>query len=562
MASNPQDIQFRELKDMTAQLKNMITEQDQKIEKQDQRIKELEDSLEAANLLVTQKQERIDYLTKQLYGASSEKRKKAEEAQADGQLTLFDMYAQIFDEAEYFHDPSEKEPEQVITVKEHVRKSKTTNADKYKNLQVETEEIPLPEEEQFCPDCGTPLEKIGKEYVREELQYVPATLKVIKYYRTTYKCPSCTDGFNLDENNYKFIKSKVPSALIPHGPASSSVVGWCIYQKYGLSLPLYRQEKDWLHQFGVDISRTTMANWIINCTERYFIHVYEYFRRELLKREFLMADETRVQVLKEPERRAQSQSYMWLVRSGEDGLPPIILFGYTETRAKYNIEKFLEGYKGGYLETDGYQGYNNLKGIKRCCCWAHVRRYFMDAIPKGRQDDLTNPAVQGVQYCDKLFMHERYCKEHEYSHEQRKKYRAKKSKPVIDAFFEWLDKLHPTVNSRMDRAVKYAQNRKQYLYTYLEDGRCSLSNNLSENSIRPFTVGRKNWLFCATPEGATASAVAYTIVEMAKAHNLNIYKYLTYILDHRPDMDMTDDQLALLAPWNPDVIQACNNELE
>ena len=117
------------------------------------------------------------------------------------------------------------------------------------------------------------------------------------------------------------------------------------------------------------------------------------------------------------------------------------------------------------------------------------------------------------------------------------------------------------MNTRFDQAVKYAQNRKLYLYTYLEDGRCSLSNNLSENAIRPFTVGRKNWLFCSTPEGAHASAVAYTMVEMAKAHDLNIFKYLTYILEHRPDKNMNDEQLASLASWDQDVIDTCKNKI-
>lgn len=553
MASDPRELQFRELKDMMQQLKKTIGSQTRMIAS-------LQESLDAANQLAAQRLETIEYLKRQLYGASSEKRKKPEEPQADGQLTLFDMYAQIFDEAEYHHDPKATEPEQAVVVKEHVRKSRKTNAEKYKDLPTEVVEVPLPGSEQSCPDCGSPLVRVGKEYVREELVYIPATLKLVRYYRTTYKCPACTEGYHLDQNSYKFVKSSVPPALIPHSPASPSVVAWCIYQKYSLSLPLYRQEKDWL-QFGVELSRTTIANWIINCVDRYFIRVYGSFHRELLKRGFLMADETRVQVLKEPERRAQSQSCMWLVRSGEDGLPPIILFGYTETRAKYHIERFLEGYGGGYLETDGYQGYNNLKNIRRCCCWAHIRRYFMDAVPKGKQDDLSVPAVQAVQYCDKLFMHERYCKEHGYTFEQRKEYRCKRSRPVIDSFFDWLEKQHPVVNTRFDQAVKYAQNRKPYLYTYLEDGRCSLSNNLSENAIRPFTVGRKNWLFCATPEGAHASAVAYTMVEMAKAHDLNIFKYLTYILEHRPDKNMNDEQLASLAPWDQDVIDACKNKI-
>lgn len=362
MASDPRELQLRELKDMMQQLKKTVGSQTRMIAS-------LQESLDAANQLAAQRLETIEYLKKQLYGASSEKRKKPEEPQADGQLTLFDMYAQIFDEAEYHHDPKATEPEQVVVVKEHVRKSRKTNAEKYKDLPTEVVEVPLPGSEQSCPDCGTPLVRVGKEYVREELVYIPATLKLVRYYRTTYKCPACTEGYHLDQNSYKFVKSVVPKALIPHSPVSPSVASWCIYQKYALSLPLYRQEKDWL-QFGLELSRTTIANWIINCVDRYFIHVYGFFHRELLKRGFLMADETRVQVLKEPERRAQSQSCMWLVRSGEDGLPPIILFGYTETRAKYHIERFLEGYGGGYLETDGYQGYNNLKNIRRCCCWA------------------------------------------------------------------------------------------------------------------------------------------------------------------------------------------------
>ena len=191
-----------------------------------------------------------------------------------------------------------------------------------------------------------------------------------------------------------------------HSPASPSSVAYVIYQKYANAMPLYRQEQDWKTQFGVELSRGTMANWIIYCAEHYLKPLYEYFHRELLKRKFLMADETRVQVLKEPGREAQTDSFMWLFRTGEDEGPPIILYGYRQTRAKYNAEDFLKGFEG-YLETDGYQGYDNLPGIKRCCCWAHVRRYFFDAIPKGKEGDFSHPAVQGVEYCDKLFFYER-----------------------------------------------------------------------------------------------------------------------------------------------------------
>jgi hypothetical protein len=331
-----------------------------------------------------------------------------------------------------------------------------------------------------------------------------------------------------------------------------------MYQKYSNALPLYRQETDW-KQYGVELSRTTLANWIIQCTKKYFQPMYDYFHRKLIKRRFLMADETRIQVLNEPERNPETDSFMWLYRSGEDGLPPIILYNYTETRAKYNAAAFLEGFKG-YLETDGYQGYDNLPDITRCCCWAHVRRYFIDAIPKGHDRDLGQPAVQAVAYIDKLFQYERYTAQHDFSYEDRKQYRLKQEKPVIDAFFKWMDSQKPLKNSRLYKAINYTMNRKAYLTTYLEDGRCSFSNNLSENSIRPFTVGRKNWLFSDTPKGAAASATVYTMVEMAKAHGLGIYEYLKYLLDHRPNENMTDEQLELLAPWSEDAKNTCKNK--
>ena len=174
-----------------------------------------------------------------------------------------------------------------------------------------------------------------------------------------------------------------------------------MYQKYANGLPLYRQEKDW-KQYGAQISRTTLANWIIYCSQNYFQPMYDYFHRELLKRSFAMADETRVQVLNEEGRRARLNHSCGCFRSGEDGLPSIILYGYSPTRSGSHAREFLEGYSG-YLETDGYQGYNNLPGIRRCSCWAHIRRYFIDAVPKGKQYDYSHPAVQGVQYCSRLF---------------------------------------------------------------------------------------------------------------------------------------------------------------
>ena len=171
-----------------------------------------------------------------------------------------------------------------------------------------------------------------------------------------------------------------------------------------------------------------------------------------------------------------------------------------------------------------------------------MRRYFTDAIPKGKEYDYSLPAVQGVQFCSKLFDCERYSKAKNHTAEQRKQFRLEKEKPILDAFWDWLDQQRQNKGTRLAKAVNYAQNRKDTLMTYLEDGHCSLSNNLSENAIRSFTVGRKNWLFSASPKGATASSIVYTMVEMAKANDLNTYKYLTYLLSRRPNDKMSDEQ--------------------
>ena len=243
---------------------------------------------------------------------------------------------------------------------------------------------------------------------------------------------------------------------------------------------------------------------------------------------------------------------MWLFRSGEDGEYPIILYKYSETRAGENAVDFLNGFKG-YLMCDGYSGYNKVPDAKRTACWAHIRRYLTDAIPKGKQLDYTQPSVQGVMYIDQLFHLEDEIRKKHKSFDAIKKARLEKEKPVIEGFFVWLEKQNPVRGSRMDKAVTYIRNRIPYMETYLEDGRCSISNNLSENAIRPFTVGRKNWLFCDSPNGAQASAITYTIVEMAKANGVNVYHYLTYLLEKLPHDRMSDEELEALAPWNENV---------
>ena len=296
----------------------------------------------------------------------------------------------------------------------------------------------LTEEQKHCPVCQSRMVPIGHEEIRTEIRYTRAKLERVVYIATTYGCPVCKET-----EEQQFIKDEELPALIPGSYASSSLVSHIMYGKYAEALPLYRQEKGF-ELLSVSISRTTMAGWIITCARDYLQLVYNYFHRQLLERHFLMADETPIQVLKELDRRPQSKSYVWLTRSGEDRLPPIILYHDTETRAGGNAAGFLEGIDDGtYVMVDGYSGYNRLKKIRRCCCYAHIRRYLIEAIPNGHDKDYSRPAVQGVLYCNKLFEYERGYKAKGLSYTQIYKRRLKDEKPVVEGFIRWLDAQRP-----------------------------------------------------------------------------------------------------------------------
>ena len=526
MADSSKDIQLRELTDMINDLRKMI--------------KTLQATVDAANKreeALTQERdnlkEEVDLLRKKLFGTSSEKRV----LDIPGQLNFFNE-AELAQMEELEASAPEKTPKK--------RNTRATDAERFKGIPVVKEYLDLSETEKNCPVCGTALKQIGEEFVRRELIFIPAKLKIREYYSRNYECPQCSQhGIPVIKKG----KDGKPHML--YGMASTGTVAWVMYQKFCNGLPYFRQEKDW-KQYGASITRATMANWVIQNSEAFFLPMYEFFHRKLLEREFAMADETPLQVLHEPDRRAQTKSYMWLFRSGEDGSPPIILYKYSETRAGDNAVYFLHGFKG-YLMCDGYSGYNKVPDAKRTACWAHIRRYLTDAIPKGKALDYTQPAVQGVMYINQLFHLKDVIKKKYTSFDAIKKARLEKEKPVVEGFLSWLDQQTPVRGTRMDKAVTYIQNRRSCLITYLEDGRCSFSNNLSENAIRPFTVGRKNWLFCDTPNGAQASAIVYSMVEMAKANGVNVYHYLTYLLEKMPSDRMSDEELELLAPWNENV---------
>lgn len=536
MADRVRDIQLRELKDTIAELNKLIRTLQQTIEAANTREAAL--CQERDNL-----KEQIDYLTKRLFGTSSEKGK----CEVPGQLDLFDE-----PETEASTDPAAAlAKEELLSLEEpetKPRRKRAANADRLKGLPVEQVFLDIPEAERVCRECGTLLEKIGTEFVRRELDFIPAKVKVIEYCSVNYGCPKCRKESELPQIK----KGKDGHAHMIHGMASAATVAWIMYQKYFNGMPLYRQEQDW-KQCGADISRTTFANWRIANAQDFFRPMYAYLRRKLLTRSFAMADETPVQVLNEPGRRAQTNSYMWLFRSGEDGEPPIIIYKYSPTRAGDNAVEFLEGFLG-YLMCDGYGGYNKVPGAKQTACWSHIRRYLIDAIPKGKQLDYTQPSVQGVMYVNCLFeLEDKIRQKYAGDYEAIRQVRLEKEKPVVDGFLAWLNQQTPTRGSRMAKAVTYIRNREPYLTTYLEDGRCSFSNNLSENAIRPFVVGRKGWLFSDTQAGAETSAIIYTMVENAKANGVNVYQYLKLLLEERPNDQMSGEEMERLAPWNPKV---------
>lgn len=531
MAGNSRDVQLLELKDMIAQLNTTIKMLNETIAKQQAE----NDNLKAE----------LAWFRQKMFGSSSERRND----EIAGQLNLFEELPEE-------HPIELIQPEVVEATPKKNHKHKPTLDKQFKDIPTRQVVVDtLSDEDKTCPVCGTTMVSIGTEVIRSEIVYTPPRLERIEYLATTYACPNCKET-----EEPQFVKDNGTPALIPGSYVSESLLAYVIYRKYGLYIPLYRQEQDFL-QLKAPISRTSMAHWMITAGENYIQPLYDYFHRELLKRRFLMMDETPIQVLKEEDRRPQSKSYLWVMRTGEDRLPPIILYQYTPTRAGENAKQFLEGIEPGfYLMTDGYQGYNKVKETKRCCCWAHIRRYLLEAIPKGSEKDYSNPAVQGVLYCNKLFEYERSYKEKELSYKQIQKRRLKDQKPVIEGFLAWINQANPGNNGKLKKAITYVQNRQDILMTYLEDGRCSLSNNLSENAIRPVTVGRKNWLFSDTTGGAAANSLFLTIVEMAKAYELNLYEYLKFIFEQRPSKVMSDDQLSKLAPWDEHVQEICRTK--
>jgi transposase len=470
------------------------------------------------------------------FGASSEKT-------APGQEQL-----SFFNEAEAEAQPDLAEPT-IETVTYQRKKQPGHREAILKDLPVETIEYRLPEEEQVCPQCNGHLHEMSTE-VRQELKFIPAQVKLIKHVRYVYACRHCEH----EEITTPVITAHAPSPVIPNSLASPSAVAYIASQKYTQGLPLYRQEQE-LARMGVELSRQSMANWMIYSADKWLTPLYDRLHGHLLKLDILHADESTLQVLHEDGRAANTKSYMWLYRSGRYG-PPIILFDYQTTRAGKHPQQFLSGFKG-YLHIDGYPGYNGLPDVILAGCWSHARRGFADslkALPAGKG---SAPVVarEGLEFCNRVFAIERDL--HDLTPEERYKKRLELSCPLLDAFSAWLKTQLPRVlpKSALGQAIKYCRNQWDKLETFLLDGRLEIDNNRSERSIKPFVIGRKGWLFANTPRGARASAVIYSIVETAKENGLNPFQYLCYLFERLPNPG--ESNLDELLPWSDSLPDVC-----
>jgi len=456
---------------------------------------------------------------------------------------VFDQLG-LFDEAENTADLNQSEPalEQVAYTR---RKQKGKREEDLSGLPLEVIEHDLPEDRRDCPACGGVLHVMGHD-TRRELKVVPAQVKVVERRRAVYACRSCEK----DNDHVPIVKAPMPEPVIKGSLASPSAVAYIMTQKYVMHAPLYRQEQDWKRQ-GVALSRQTMANWVIRCCEDWLEPLYARMRRQLLTYEILHADESVVQVLKEPGKTPQSKSTMWLYRTSGDTNRQIVLYEYQPSRRAEHPRDFLDGFTG-YLHTDGYAGYHALTGITVVGCWVHMRRKFEAAV-KVTSGSPGSSAQEALRRIGLLFHLESLWQN--LAPRQRHEKRLAESRPLAEAFFTWLEILRVLPKSALGAAIRYAQDQRPWLMNVYLDGRTELSNNRAENAIRPFAVGRKNWLFSDSVKGAKASAVVYSLIETAKENGLKPFEYLEFLFETMPNS--TTGMLDDLLPWGGAVPERC-----
>jgi transposase len=496
-------------------------------------IESLRRLLEGRDREIRHLQARVDQLEEEKrrllarqYGPSSEK-------DPTPQMRLFNEPEAVADSA------VEEEPEAAVTVPEH-RRRKSGRKPLPEHLPRIEVEHDLADDDKVCA-CGCGLTRIGEE-VSEQLDIVPAKIQVIRNVRIKYACKGCEETVRT---------APMPPQPIPKSNASPGLLAHITVAKYQDALPLARQEKQFA-RIGAEISRATLARWMIQLGTlvQPLIHL---LRDQLLEAEYVGMDETRIQVLKEPDRIAESQSCLWAQQGGPPGRRAI-LFQYSTSKAAAVAQTLLEGF-AGFLQVDGNPTYDTLAKahpeIRLVGCMAHARRKFFEAHQAQGKKGRGGRAQKGLALIQKLYGIEQSIKKQ--TPEERHQARKERATPILDELHAWalrsVDEVPPT--SLTGKALHYLLDQWPKLIRYLEDGRIPIDNNATERAIRPFVIGRRNWLFADTPSGATASANLYSLIETAKANAIDPYDYLRHLYRQLPAAT-TVEQLEHLLPFNLD----------
>ena len=469
-------------------------------QKQETRIQILEEKTKELEFLNAMLSDRLTLAQRKRFGASSEK-------YADGYTQL-----NLFNEAEQEADPNAPELD-LEEVHPSSYKRKKRSGKKEEDLSsfetTEVIEYKLTGEDRYCPDCNTKYKVVTKETVKR-LKFIPARFEVVEEVTFVYSCPKC-GAMRRPEKTPPLLKGSA---------ATPSLVAGIMNAKYVNGMPLARQEREF-SRYNLNLSTKTMANWIIQCADRYLQPLYDLMKEELLQSKYLHGDETRIQVIDEPNQKGSTQNWMWVYLTDEySSSPRMVLFQYERTRAGYHPAEFLGDQFEGYFTCDGYQAYHSLpEKITVTGCMAHARRTY-----------------QAMARIGMLYKIEEMIRDK--SPEERYEERQKQAKPLLEAFFEWLHTLEDSVDrsSLIGEAVLYTLNQEVYLKRYLEDGHLSIDNLAAERSLKNFATGRRNWLFAKSIRGAQASATIYSITETAMLNGLKPYNYLTYVMGQMKDL--------------------------
>lgn len=519
-----------EITQEVAQLKALLSEQESLIS-------EKEKSLQAKEKRIRILEEYILSLQQKQFGSSSEKQ---EVIQAE----------LVFTEAEATAEPEQPVQEDAlvddtIIIAEHKRKKKRLSI---------PADLPrfdiihdLPDDQKICPHDGAALKQIGFES-HEQLDIIPAKIQVLHHKRLKYACPCC---------DKHIVTAKKPAQPIEKSIASPGLLAHIATQKYVDALPLYRQTEIF-KRIGVEMDRTTLANWMMKCGQL-VQPLINLLHEQMLEQSVLHADETRVQVLNETGRAAETQSFMWVLRSIQPQCAAV-LYRYEPSRSGKAASELLREYNGA-LMTDGYVAYHAVcqkNQITHLACWAHARRKFIEAQKVHHSSDRTKgktgKADQAIAYIQQLYAVERML--HDKNTDEKYRIRQTQSLPIINKIHQWIEKSlpHSPPQSLIGKALHYLHEQWPKLIRYLESGEYPIDNNAAENAIRPFVIGRKNWLFSASPKGATASANLYSLIETAKANGLEPYTYLRKIFTELPRATCIEQIEALLPSNCKDVV--------